>query len=285
MPNSKTADAADQPPFVLKHRVAGAAFLIFFGALVLPWLLGPPSEADRATSTASSSIDAQALSSAQIEDELLDDLAQQPDVEEEVYISKITPLDSQNDALNPRGSESSSQAEDNSKDDSAAAAKRAAEQAATAEATKRQQAEAAAQAEQDAQEKQKRDKAAALAKRQADIEDDLAKALAAEAADVQAVSSNRAASSAPPSEQKAKVEIGWAVQVGLFENKTGADRVVQDLKAKGFNPSVTVVDTNRGKATGTRVWLGPFAQRVDAAKEMSRLSERTGQAGFIRAYP
>ena len=82
-----------------------------------------------------------------------------------------------------------------------------------------------------------------------------------------------------------KVDVGWVVQVGVFTDKKGAAKVVEDLKLKGFIPSTTIVDTNLGKETGTRVWLGPFAQRVDAAKSITSLKEKTGSDAFIRAYP
>ena len=88
-----------------------------------------------------------------------------------------------------------------------------------------------------------------------------------------------------PKEVPEKVDVGWVVQVGVFTDRNGASKVVEDLQSKGFKPSITIVDTNRGKATGSRVWLGPFAQRVDAAKAKTRLTERTGEPGFIRAYP
>ena len=48
---SNTPTDIDDNDFVLKHRIAGAAFLLFFGALVLPWLLGPPSEAEAVSYT------------------------------------------------------------------------------------------------------------------------------------------------------------------------------------------------------------------------------------------
>ena len=44
---SNTSIDNDDNDFVLKHRIAGAAFLLFFGALVLPWLLGAPSDAKK----------------------------------------------------------------------------------------------------------------------------------------------------------------------------------------------------------------------------------------------
>lgn len=290
MAKTKQADAADEPAFVLKHRVVGAAFLIFFGALVLPWLLGPPSEANRENLSSTARVDTENPSSEQIEDDLLAEFEQDPPVEEEVYISKITPLDSQNDSQATDGADGADPASAGAESgdqasETASAQQKADELAAQRAAEAKAERDRAAQIAAEKEEQEKRRRAEALAKRQADIENDLAEALEAEAADVAA--SGGAASAAPPAaaDNAKQVEIGWAVQVGLFENKTGANRVVEDLKSKGFKPSVTIVDTNRGKATGTRVWLGPFAQRVEAAKEMSRLAERTGQAGFIRAYP
>jgi cell division septation protein DedD len=85
--------------------------------------------------------------------------------------------------------------------------------------------------------------------------------------------------------EAASVEVGWVVQVGVFTDKKGAARVVQDLQSKGFKPSTSIVDTNQGKATGARIWLGPYSQRIDAAKAKTELTNRTGEAGFIRAYP
>ena len=77
----------------------------------------------------------------------------------------------------------------------------------------------------------------------------------------------------------------WVVQVGVFTDKQSAKQLVEKLRAQGFKPSTTVVDTNRGRATGTRVWLGPFAQRDVAADTLKRFIESTGEHGFIRKYP
>ena len=98
-------------------------------------------------------------------------------------------------------------------------------------------------------------------------------------------SANQANDGTSSSEPAAIIERGWAVQVGVFTDSNGAKRVVEDLRAKGFAPKTTIVDTNKGKATGTRVWLGPYESRVSAAKAKANLTEKTGESGFIRAYP
>ncbi|MFT5573545.1 MAG: cell division septation protein DedD [Cryomorphaceae bacterium] len=280
MAYAKQTDSEAKEPFVLKHRIAGAGFLLFFGALVVPWLLGPASDANNVAVAAVQAEQLLNTSPSDIEDELLASIAEQAPIEEEVYISKITPLDSKSvDKVTA------------SQDNSAGQDKSAAQS--RIDKDKAQELEAARVAEQAKAQKSTSDNTQAAPKtaqataqkasRQAEIESELAAALEAETVAAEAVASK--AAQKPPPASKPKVEIGWVVQVGLFENRKGAQKVVQDLKSKGFTPSVTVVDTNRGKATGTRVWLGPFAQRVDAAKTMSRLADQTGEAGFIRAYP
>ena len=86
-------NAGSENSFVLKHRIVGAAFLLFFGALFLPWILGPPSEALKAEPGEPEAGNTE-VSAAQIEDEILAALDQQEATPpEQVYISKITPLD------------------------------------------------------------------------------------------------------------------------------------------------------------------------------------------------
>jgi len=289
---ASTGSASDvNGDFVLKHRVAGAAFLLFFGALVLPWLLGPPSAASK--TTAAQTIDANSgqISSAEIENEMLDELENSVDVEpEQVYISKITPLD----------------------------AARLEEERRRAEAEKKSTSSAAVMAMADVGESAVRDKSD-IGNKKSDKKDAVANQGSGDkvgatkdtksAKDVKKVvkktekTTNNIASEANKKVEGQKsdsrenalaaalaaetensaVDVGWVVQVGVFTDKKGADRVVKDLKTKGFKPSATVVETNQGM--GTRVWLGPFSQRVDAAKTKTRLKDRTGEDGFLRAYP
>ena len=82
------------------------------------------------------------------------------------------------------------------------------------------------------------------------------------------------------------IDVGWVVQVGLFSTtgyEARANKLVSELVGDGFKADSTVVETNRGK--GMRVWLGPFAKRADASKEVERLKGATGKDGFVRVYP
>lgn len=76
---------------------------------------------------------------------------------------------------------------------------------------------------------------------------------------------------------------GWVVQVGTFGNPKNVNRVMKDLRAKGFSPSSTPVRAKSGPAT--RVWVGPYAQRVDAARVRARIEQLLGTKGLITAYP
>jgi DedD protein len=81
----------------------------------------------------------------------------------------------------------------------------------------------------------------------------------------------------------ASLERGWMVRVGTFTDASNVERVMKDLRDKGFTPSSTPTKTASGAAT--RVWLGPFAQRVEAARVRSSLEQSTGEPGLITAFP
>lgn len=80
-----------------------------------------------------------------------------------------------------------------------------------------------------------------------------------------------------------EVDRGWIVQVGTFKKAGNVEKLVADLKEIGFGPSTTDVSTSSGDAT--RVWVGPFETRVEAARVKTRLTQRTGSEGLIVAYP
>lgn len=235
--------------FVLKHRIAGAAFLIFFGVLLLPWLLSAPSQSSQANAE---SIDENLneASRADIEQELLAAIENENIVEQdlEIYVSRITPLDAQTEE------EPEQQSVAVSENTPPVEPEVAAKETSSKPVEEEQQA---------SQVNQEPKEAPAPAKESPSPKPEIAKT----------------------PQPTNSVEVGWVVQVGVFTDSKGAAKVVADLKAKGFEPSTTIVDTNLGKATGTRVWLGPYAQRVDAAKSKTTLKDETGGDGFIRAYP
>ena len=305
MDKTQNTDVLDETDFVLKHRLVGAGVLLLFGAVVLPLLLGPPSQASKLanspdiqpnnladfsqrekTRSSADSVD----SDSNIEDELLAAIEAEGDgieTEERVYISRITPLDT--------------------------SAKSAPKKVAKPKAVSSEQKPKKTVVKTD---KPKADKPnvvkSDVVKSKADKSNpDLAIKKATRKIDKKLAQATTTIDTRPPNTSIPKtvitgtnankieqaptlstpavnqptVELGWVVQVGVFTDKNGADKVVKDLQSKGFTPSITVVDTNRGKGTGTRVWLGPFAQRVDAAKTKTRLTEKTGEPGFIRAFP
>lgn len=275
MSQSESSRASDTPDFVLKHRITGAAVLLFFGALVLPWILGAPGGADAVADTASvpSSSDEAAANAdvsgvnnsvANLAQALAEETAQ---VEEQVYISRITPLDAEAESsalgANTPAASSSSPTSSPTTSSSSTAKGSGDAPAATQNTVKTTPDSSGANTSKSQQ--------------------SAAPTVMPKVADTKAAPTR--AETVRPAPKAPAVDVGWVVQVGVFTDQRGAKRVVEDLRSKGFSPSTTIVDTNRGKATGTRIWLGPYAQRVDAAKAKSELTEKTGEAGFIRAYP
>jgi cell division septation protein DedD len=265
------ATNSDHPEFVLKHRITGAAFLLFFGALVLPWVLGAPGAAKIADEPQATPNSVAAPQEKVVNENILNDIVGEEEAMlEQVYISKITPLaigageppanNSESEPATAAGSDAVSVPVTSAKPlelkQKKPAARSSNEQSATAQ-----------------------------------VKSGTATNSASTPASTSTPAPTSSSASAPSNpmplvdQTPAQIEVGWIVQVGVFTDERGAARVVDDLQDKGFNPSTTIVDTNRGKATGTRIWLGPFAQRVDAAKAKSSLTDKTGEAGFIRAYP
>ena len=273
---SITTVDTDDDDFVLKHRIAGAAFLLFFGALVLPWLLGAPSDAkkNQPTDIAQQQQPTEEYVPQDLENEVLTQLKAESDADEKVYISKVTPTGfTQVSETSPKDSEDSKSANVKQAEAQKLAKQKAEKEkqiAAQAAADKKakEQAELAKANQQKAQEsKAEKEKQTALAKQQAE-----AAAKAEQAAKKKA-------------ESASIIKSGWIVQVGVFTDKSGADKISKSLGDKGFKASSTIVDTNKGPGTGTRVWLGPYSDRAQATKAKTNLADKTGTSGFIRAYP
>lgn len=94
------------------------------------------------------------------------------------------------------------------------------------------------------------------------------------------------AAAQPPAEDRAEaaeLDRGWIVRVGTYSQKENAERVMEGLEELGFEASSGSVKTRNGVAT--RVWVGPFAQRVEAARARTRIERATGQKGLIAAFP
>jgi len=81
-----------------------------------------------------------------------------------------------------------------------------------------------------------------------------------------------AAAPAPVRPATPPVTNGWSVQVGAFSSRENADRQVQQLKAKGF--AASIAPSTAGSLY--RVRVGPFAQRAEADRTATRLSQEEG---------
>lgn len=248
--NSSTepSESIENDDFNLKHRISGAAVLLFLGAAVLPWLLGPPSEASKIEEEAVVASSA-ALSPGIQEADLLIDGVAGINVKESVYVSKITPFD---------GDRKTGLRETVTTTSIVKVVPSAEENTHKTTTTKTNLSGGGANRKVNAAKKDE-------LKRPEKAPSKVASAQEKTPTDV--------------------VDVGWIVQVGLFTEKNRAIAFIAELKNRGFNASSNVVDTNRGKNTGTRVWLGPFARKSNAANEVKRLKSKAGKDGFIRVYP
>ena len=260
---------SDQEQFNLKHRITGAAVLIFFGALVLPWLLGPPSEAKKVSKEEVATELPEKPIRSTFEDEVLAQLQGQggatpgyEEPEETVYISKITPFNGRSVVSDPEpfkeSAETSSSAGNGAPDDVTS----------LSSASENSIEYSAVKADSKAVAKSAEPKKVPAQQAESDLKD-----------------SGEKEKTAAKTTKENEVDVGWIVQVELLTDKSGAERLVTKLKDNGFQPKTTIVDTNKGKATGTRIWVGPFENRSDANSKNQQLESKMGKRGFIRVYP
>ena len=308
MPSTQASSDSSETDINLKHRLTGAAVLIFFGALFLPWLLGPPSEAKKVVAEVE---EAPQRIHSTFEDDVLAQLQEDSvqsdfvEPEETVYISKITPVNGKNVASDPEPLNAKAVA---SGDDTKEQAKP--EQANSTNAVKtnsdiktnvsKTSVAKTTAAKPDAVKtldvktpvvKPSESKANSTVPKSAANSSNLAAngstskpALVTQKVD-QAKTKAPVKPTAKVAAKPKEIDVGWIVQVELLTDKKGAQKLVDSLKDKNFDPKTTVVDTNKGKATGTRIWVGPFESRKQANAENERLESKMGKRGFIRVYP
>ncbi len=89
--------------------------------------------------------------------------------------------------------------------------------------------------------------------------------------------------SKPSSGSTSSVERGWVVRIGTFANAANVKKLLVDLESKGFMPDSESIETSKGMAT--RIWIGPYERRVDAARTRTQLEQKTGEPGLITAFP
>jgi DedD protein len=82
----------------------------------------------------------------------------------------------------------------------------------------------------------------------------------------------------PASAEKATSATGWMVQLGVFASRANADRLMQELKGKGFHTSVS--ESTGGRRTLWRVRAGPVPERATADQLNARL-RAAGHAGAV----
>lgn len=273
MTNENESAVAQSEQINLKHRITGAGVLIFFCALVLPWLLGPPSEAQKSELNQAdvSTQDAKTKLHSTFEDEVLAELEgvntdfEEP--EEKVYVSKITPVSATQSEPQRVDEAAKKTAEKKPKTSDVADNNKSAKtkQSPTQKPTK------------PTEQLKKKESAVDVVKKEP-TKDQAKKPIAKQVAKVE----DSKATAKPVAN---KIEVGLVVQVELLTDKQGAKRLVDELSSKGFKPRTTVVDTNKGKNTGTRIWLGPFESRKLAIAANERLESKMGKPGFIRVYP
>ena len=222
---TNTLEEVNDNDFVLKHRIAGAAFLLFFGALVLPWLLGSPSQADKpklieitqtgqSDSTISKDLESQIL--AELQDSLRDD--------EQVYISKITPAGQPNKVTITKVNKPAPESKSNDlklAKEKLAKEKLAKEKLAKEKLAKERLAKSTLEKQKLAKEK--------LAKSSAKLNAKVTTGDAESASSKTAAADLAAALAAESSKQSAVITSGWVVQVGMFVDKKKADNVYEAL--------------------------------------------------------
>jgi len=75
----------------------------------------------------------------------------------------------------------------------------------------------------------------------------------------------------------------WAVQIGSFNNKSNAVRLVDKLRAAGYKAYTREVTTSSGKIQ-TRVYIGPEFQQASAKSLSAKLEQEIMMHGVIVSY-
>ncbi len=80
-------------------------------------------------------------------------------------------------------------------------------------------------------------------------------------------------------ESETSIKTGWTVRVGTFSKSENVELISKLLDSSGFTIRHTEVETTLGKAT--RVWLGPYEDKQTAEKVSIRLKTLTGEKGYV----
>lgn len=86
-----------------------------------------------------------------------------------------------------------------------------------------------------------------------------------------------------PQPVKPVIENGYIVSVGVFGNAANVEKLVKDLKSKKFSPSVRQEKFN--KKTVSRIYMGPFSTRAKAGQIKLKLYEKENIPSLIKEFP
>lgn len=75
------------------------------------------------------------------------------------------------------------------------------------------------------------------------------------------------------------LEGAWVVQLGSFGNADNARRLRDNVREKGYDSHIQRIE--RGDATFTRVFSGPFAEKSDAENAKKTLDAEFGVNGLV----
>jgi len=260
--NSNKLNSTDQAAdFNMKHRLTGAGLLISLGVVILPWLLGSYSiSADGDVVIPENS----AQNVAENSDKFVDNSIQiNEDEEIKVFVSKIKPVDSKGRQIYEAQKSEVKKVDVETNPVSPT----------TKDTTSVDKVKETLKSSLDQKIGAKKTKKTA----------DEVKVKAKEVAKANAIATPKAVTPKKVEPKKKDVEQGYIVSVGVYLKKDGANRVIDDLKKKGFKPSSS--ESNSSKGLATRVWLGPFSTRAAAGKERSKLEQIIGETGWIIRYP
>ena len=76
---------------------------------------------------------------------------------------------------------------------------------------------------------------------------------------------------------------GFIVQVGIFQRPENTRNLILNLKKDGIDAKVETIEIDGRQAT--RIWLGPFSTRSEAAREGSKAMMRSHSKPIVKEWP
>jgi len=76
---------------------------------------------------------------------------------------------------------------------------------------------------------------------------------------------------------------GFIVQIGIFQRPENIRNLISNLKKDGIDAQVEIIELDGRQAT--RIWLGPFSTRSEAAREGNKAMMRTHIKPIVKEWP